>query len=575
VKTRRLIVILGDQLDEQSSALRDIDALRDTVLMMEVRAESEHVPSHVQRTVLFLSAMRHFAAGLRDRGLRVRYVNIDDPANTQRFDTELARAIAELSPREIVCVEPGEHRGRELLVPAAAAAGLAIEWRPDEHFFCSPERFAAWAKGRSSLTMEYFYREQRRTTGYLMFDGEPEGGVWNFDKDNRLPFGKDGPTPAPPVPKRFAPDATTREVIDAVRRVFAHETGNPHLPGRLDDPDQFAWPVTRKQALEALDDFIVKRLRLFGPFEDAMWSTTRAVYHSTLSPALNLKLLNPRECCEKAIHAWKRGKAPIESVEAFVRQLIGWREFIRGVYMLEGPQYAERNSLGASGTLPEFYWTGNTDMNCMKQCVGQVLDDGYAHHIQRLMVMGNFALISGVHPRAISDWYLGMFVDGVDWVTLPNTLGMVMHADRRPREPGSEQAQSTNTGVVGTKPYAASGKYIDRMSNYCRGCAYDVKQRTGPRACPFNTFYWDFLLSAAPKLRGNHRMSVVLKGAEKLPASEKVAISLSALALREKFGITPSVIGQDATATPARDAPLQHALFPSERPSTPPAGRRR
>lgn len=523
----RLAIVLGDQLDHDAALLGSLGPA-DTVLMMEVAQESRHVPSHVQRTALFLSAMRHFAGEIERRGLRVRYVPLDDPANTGSLESEIARAAAALRPSEILCTQPGEWRVLTMLERAGAAAGVPVRILPDEHFITSPSEFAAWAKGRAALTMEFFYREQRRKTGYLM-EGEgrtaaPAGGAWNFDKENRLPFGKEGPRPRPPRPLRFPPDATTRAVLDAIRRVL------PDLPGTA---ESFAWPVTRRQALEALDDFVDHRLARFGPYEDAMWTGEPTLYHSTLSAALNLKLLNPRECCERAVAAYASGLVPLQSAEAFVRQIIGWREFIRGVYWLEGPAYADRNGLDQHGRLPPFYWNAQTDMACIKACAGQVLETGFAHHIQRLMVLGNFALIGGVHPRAVSDWYLGMFIDGVDWVTLPNALGMVMHADRRP----SPQAAKGATGLVGTKPYAASGRYIQRMSNYCTGCRYDPGERSGPRACPFTVFYWDFLIRHRERLGHNQRMAMILKNVDRLAPESRTQITLDADLLRRKFGI--------------------------------------
>jgi deoxyribodipyrimidine photolyase-related protein len=521
-------VILGDQLDAESALFREIGSA-DWLLMMEVAQESRHVPSHAQRTALFLSAMRHFAQDLHARGLRVRYTRLEDADNTGSFEGELGRAIEAIRPTELVCVQPGEWRVLAVLQRVAQAAGLPLRVLPDEHFLTTPEQFQAGASGRDALTMEFFYREQRRRTGYLM-DGhgpraQPLGGAWNFDKLNRLPFGRSGPSPRPRPPRAFEPDGITREVFAAVRRVL------PGLPGEL---EPFAWPVTRADALLALDDFVKHRLANFGPFEDAMWQGEPVLYHSTLSPALNLKLLNPRECCQRAFDAFHAGRAPLQSVEAFIRQIIGWREFVRGVYWLEGPDYAERNSLGQHGRLPAFYWTGQTDLNCLRACTGQVVRSGFAHHIQRLMIMGNFALISGVHPREISDWFLGMFVDGIDWVTLPNTLGMVMHADRRPDAPRGV------TGVVGTKPYAASANYIQRMSNYCAGCTFDPDERHGPRACPFNVFYWDFLLRAAPALEHNQRMKLILKGLDRLTPEARTQITIDAAALRTKLGIEQS-----------------------------------
>lgn len=521
----RLAIVFGDHLDLDAALIRSLGP-HDTVLMMEVADESRHVPSHVQRTALFLSAMRHFADELNRRKIRVRYITLDDPENTGAFDTEIARAVAVLKPSEIVCTHPGEWRVLAMLQRILDSTGIPLSILPDDHFHTTTEEFATWAKDRASLTMEFFYREQRRKTGYLMEgtgkSAKPAGGKWNFDKENRLPFGKKGPEPRPRPPLSFKPDETTRAVLAAMKRVL------PGLPGAI---ESFTWPVTREQALAALDDFITHRLPQFGPYEDAMWTGEPTLYHSTLSASLNLKLLNPRECCEGAIDAYLAGKAPLQSVEAFVRQIIGWREFIRGVYWLEGPDYADRNWLDQHGELPPMYWNADTDMACMKACIGQVLDTGFGHHIQRLMVTGNFALISGVHPRAVSDWYLGMFVDGIDWVTLPNALGMVMHADRRPR------AAKGITGLVGTKPYAASGNYIQRMSNYCTGCRYDPAERSGPAACPVTVFYWDFLIRNRDALAQNQRMAMILKNVDRLTSETRTQITIDAHLLRKKLGV--------------------------------------
>jgi deoxyribodipyrimidine photolyase-related protein len=322
-----------------------------------------------------------------------------------------------------------------------------------------------------------------------------------------------------PAPRRFRPDGITQQVLGLVARRFSD------APGQL---ESFQWPVTRKQARVALRDFITKRLPGFGPYQDAMWANEPFLNHSLLSPLLNLKLLRPRECIDAAVEAWQAGDVPLPSVEGFVRQILGWREFIRGVYWYEGPGYGERNGLDQHGRLPDFYWNGDTDMACMHQALGQVLARGYGHHIQRLMVTGNFALMAGVHPRALSDWYLGMYVDAVDWVTLPNTLGMVMHADARPGE---------MRGLVGTKPYAASGAYIRRMSNYCTGCSYDPKKRAGEGACPFTVFYWDFLARNRERLARNPRMAMAWKNLQRLSAAEQKAIRDDASHLRGRFGI--------------------------------------
>jgi len=508
---RRLAIVLGDQLDPDADPLKGLDKSPDAVLMMEVSEESTHVPSHKQRTVLFLSAMRHFAKDLARSGYRVRYVRLEDPDNTHSFTGEIDRAVHELKPERILCTHPGEWRFKNLIEEVTKAAKVPLETRPDRHFLVDLEHFDHWMAGRKQPVMEHFYREQRRRLGVLMDQSSrPIGGVWNFDEENRRAFRR-----APKVPKPYSsrPDAITKAVIQLVEERF------PDNPGSL---QSFRWPVTRTQALKALDDFVESRLAEFGTYQDAMWADEPFLYHSLLSASLNLKLLDPRECIAKALTACESGQAPLNSVEGFTRQIIGWREFIRGIYWHEGPHYGSRNELDQHGTLPEFYWTGRTDMVCMRQAIGQVLACGYGHHIQRLMVTGNFALIAGVDPRLISDWYLAMYADAVEWVTLPNTLGMVMHADG---------------GVVGTKPYAASGKYIERMSNYCRNCSFDPAKRVGTAACPFSTFYWDFLIRNRRRFRSHRRMSMMLRNVDRMTEEECAAVSAWANRRRREFGI--------------------------------------
>ncbi len=525
---RQLAIVLGDQLDHDAPLLDGLDPEQDAVLMMEVEEEAKHVPSHKQRTTLFLSAMRHFAIDLVERGLRVRYVKLDTPHNTQSFDGEVKRAVKVLGPECLKITHPGEWRVKRM-VESWSDLDVPVEVLPDEHFTTTAEEFAEWAESRKTLVMEYFYREQRKKLDVLMTkDGKPRGGEWNYDSDNRDAFKQ-----APRAPKRYTPrpDDITREVMELVEKRFAD------APGRL---DAFGWPVTRREARRALRDFVDRRLKHFGQYQDAMWTDEPFLYHSTLSPCLNLKLLGVKECVEAALGALENGDAPLNSVEGFIRQLIGWREFIRGVYWHEGSRYGEGNGLDQHGELPEFYWNGETDMACLRDSIDQVLEHGYGHHIQRLMVTGNFALIAGIHPRAIADWYLGMYVDGIDWVTTPNTVGMVMHADG---------------GVVGTKPYAASGRYIDRMSNYCKGCRHDPVKRTGDgdqgsdddsggkngdgegSACPFTTFYWDFLIRNRERFRENHRMAMILKNVDTMDDGERGEITSRARRLRKDLGI--------------------------------------
>lgn len=504
-------MILGDQLD--STYLEDfhLDRDQDAILMMEVSGASTNPPSHVQRTVLFLSAMRHFAQDLKADGWRVEYQSLNNPENTHSFETELKRCIQVLNPEQIVGIEPGSYEVIESLQSACDSEDIELSLFEDPHFTATKAEFTKWASGRKQLTLEYFYREQRKKLAYLMTDdGKPIGGSWNYDKENRKSF-KSAPNP-PSIPE-FELDQITQTAIDDVHSVL------PDLPGQI---EHFFWPVTREQALGCMNDFIKNRLPYFGDYQDAMWEGQSTLYHSLIAPALNLKLLNPREVCESATQAYESGKAPLNAVEGFVRQVIGWREFIRGVYWYEGPDYADRNALEAFGNLPEFYWTGDTDMACMKDSLKSVLDHAYGHHIARLMVTGNFALIAGVEPQQVDRWYRGMYADAVDWVTTPNTIGMAMHADG---------------GVVGTKPYAASGKYIQRMSNYCKGCRYSVKARTGEDACPFNSFYWDFLLRNEDEFRKNSRMSLILKHIDKMPSEERVEITVHAKKLRKQMGI--------------------------------------
>lgn len=519
---RRVVVVFGDQLNANDPVLAEIDPQRDVVLMLEVAAESEWIPVHRQRIALFLSAMRHFAVELLGRGVRVRYVRLDDPANTGTFDDEFRRAIAELAPDEVVCQRPGEWRVWAMVEGWKAEYKIPVEVRENAHFLIAPVEFAEWANGRRDLVLEYFYRWMRKKFGILMEGDKPAGGAWNFDKENREPFR--GDPKSLPEPLRFPPDEITREVLELVARRW------PSGYGELAD---FAWPVTAYDGKRALADFLERRLANFGRYQDAMVTGSPWMFHSLLSPALNLQLLDPRDCIAGAVRAWEQGTAPLAAVEGFVRQILGWREFIRGVYWHTGPEYGSRNALGETGRIPEFYWTGQTDMRCLSESIGEVVRHGYGHHIQRLMVTGNFALIAGIHPRAVSDWYLGMYVDAVDWVTLPNTLGMVMHADG---------------GVVGTKPYAASGKYIERMSDYCENCTYDPALRVGPTACPFTTFYWDFLIRHRETFRDNRRMSMILVHVDRMGDEERDAIRQQAAELRRRYGI-------DANSPATTDVP--------------------
>ena len=508
---RNLIVVLGDQLDLDAAAFDGFDASLDSVWMAEVAEESIHVWSSKPRTVMFLAAMRHFALALRDSGRRIHYSRLDEPENRGSLGSQLQADVLRLRPAGLVVTEPGDWRVLQAIKAVAESSNLPLEIREDRHFFCSVKEFAAHAKARKSLRMEYFYREQRQRHDVLMQRDEtgasPVGGRWNFDADNRESFGAAGPSAVPPRAS-FEPDAVTREVMALVETRFASH------PGQL---KSFAWPVTRDQALRSMQAFIRERLPLFGRFQDAMWPGDPWLYHSHLSAALNLKLLNPREVVAAAVAAYRDGHAPLASVEGFIRQILGWREYVRGVYWTQMPQYLERNALGAREDLPPWYWTGATDMTCLRDALAQTLTHGYANHIQRLMVTGLYALMLGVQPKQVHAWYLAVYVDAVEWVELPNTLGMSQYADG---------------GVMGSKPYIATGKYIQRMSPHCKGCRYDPSQRSGDRACPFTTLYWDFLMRHEATLAKNPRMALQVKNVARLTDAQKQAVGERAAAIR-------------------------------------------
>jgi deoxyribodipyrimidine photolyase-related protein len=503
---RHLVLVLGDQLNQDASAFTDFDPQQDAVWMAEVDEESTHVKSAKQRTTLFLSAMRHFAADLRQKDWHVIYSAIDARDNVGTLAGELDKAIANTRPTKIIMTAPGDWRVLQSLRSVASTHGLPLDIRDDTHFFSTVRDFTQHAAGRKQLRLEFFYRELRHKTGILMDGDQPLGGQWNFDADNRGSFGKKGPGTLPP-PSRFAPDAVTQEVIRLVQHRFANHPGSV---------DSFGWPVTRQQALEALHAFIAHRLPSFGLYQDAMWEGEVWLYHSHLSCALNLKLLNPREVLAAAVDALNQGHAPIEAVEGFVRQILGWREYVRGIYWMNMPGYVDLNTSNAHAPLPSFYWTGQTDMACLRDAIGQTLNHGYAHHIQRLMVTGLYALLLGVSPKEVHAWYLAVYVDAVEWVELPNTLGMSQYADG---------------GLMASKPYVASGKYIDRMSNHCKGCRFNPADSIGETACPFTTLYWNYLNKHADSLAKNPRMLMQLKNLNRLSEETKLQISAQALQL--------------------------------------------
>lgn len=503
-----LILVLGDQLDLDAPLIESIDPERDLVWMAEVDEEAEAVWSHKQKIVLFLSAMRHFADALRDRGIRVDYRELDAVGGAS-FTSALKETLQSLRPEAVHLTRPGSHSALQSIEAVCREADLPFNLLEDSHFFTTPSDFSDFASSRKSVRMEYFYRGLRKRFGILMEDEKPVGGLWNFDKENRKAFPKSGPQ-SPYSGHRRAVDSITEAVMAQVGVRFSEH------PGSLAN---FSWAVTREQALEDLNAFIEERLPYFGDHQDAMWRDEPWLFHSLLSASLNLKLLNPREVIAAAESAYESGHAPLAAVEGFIRQILGWREYVRGIYWTHMPDYLEKNAMGASADLPDFFWNGDTEYECLRQSIGQTLRHGYAHHIQRLMVTGLYSLLMGVHPKRVHEWYLAIYVDAVEWVELPNVLGMSQFADG---------------GLMASKPYVATGKYIQRMSNYCQSCPKNPEKRTGEDACPFTTLYWDYLIRHETALKGNQRMQLQLRNLNNLADEERTAILEAANCIKEK-----------------------------------------
>lgn len=495
--TKTLRLILGDQLSHSISALNDMDAKTDIILLAEVMEEASYVHHHKKKIVYLFSAMRAFAKELRAKGLKVDYICLDDAENGGSFSAEVERAILRHNPQRLVMTEPGEYRVMEMMRGWKKDFSIPVEIRSDDRFIATRAEFARWAEGRKNLRMEFFYREMRRKTGILMNGDEPEGGQWNYDHDNRKAIPDNVKVPDRPS---FPPSDETKKVIALVKERFSHHFG---------DIEPFDAPVTRNDALKIMAHFIAECLPRFGDYQDAMKQGEPFLFHSLLSAAINCGLLLPLEVVKAAEAAYRKGDAPLNAVEGFIRQIIGWREYVRGIYWLKMPHYKALNHLGAKRKLPDFYYTGETKLNCLRQAIMETKVNAYAHHIQRLMVTGNFALIAGLDPDAVNRWYLEVYWDAYEWVELPNTHGMVLFADG---------------GYLASKPYAASGNYINKMSDYCKGCSYDVAKKNGPKACPLNYLYWNFMEENRDKLKGNPRLSRVYSTYDRMSNDKKDAI---------------------------------------------------
>lgn len=505
---KRLILILGDQLSPEVSSLVDARKTKDVILMGELADEATYVRHHKKKIAFIFSAMRHFADALRNDNYTVDYQTLDDDDAVSSFTELVKKAIKKHKPESLIVTEPGEHRLRAEFARWEKNASIPVDVRKDDRFFCSLSTFNAWAEGRKTLRMEFFYREMRKKTGLLMDGDEPAGGEWNYDKENRKPPKSGLSFPGPP---RFDPDEITEDVIDLVEEKFQDHFGAL---------TPFWFAVTRDQALKALDHFIKHALPKFGDYQDAMLRDEKFLYHSILSPYINAGLLGPKEVCDRAVSAYENGGIPINAAEGFVRQILGWREYVRGIYWRSGASYTEENFFKANRDLPEFYWTAETDMACMRATINQTRDEAYAHHIQRLMVTGNFALITGIDPHQVHQWYLEVYADAFEWVEAPNVIGMSQFADG---------------GMLASKPYAASGAYINRMSDYCKSCDYAVSKKTEGNACPFNALYWDFLIRNRGNLEGNARLSRVYQNWERMDADKKKSYRSKAQSLLKKL----------------------------------------
>jgi len=493
-----LRLVLGDQLNSRHSWFSEVDP--DVVyVLMEVRSETDYATHHIQKVIGFFAAMRRFAEQLSSVGHEVIYLKLDDTDNSQSFAENCRRLITTLGIERFEYQEPDEYRVDAHLQVFTSSLSIPVGVAGTEHFFTERKTLEGMFAGKKTYLMESFYRKMRAQQGILMNGDQPLTGQWNYDHDNRKKLPK-GHVVAPPL--LFENDV--RELYALVEASGAKTIGSC-------DPERFIWPIDRGQALQLLDFFVADCLPLFGTYEDAMTVQFWSVYHSRLSFAMNTKMLSPREVIEAAIHEWEKRPDAISfnQLEGFVRQILGWREFMRGVYWAKMPEFAAMNFFEHQAKLPEWYWTGKTKMNCLKHAIGQSLDHAYAHHIQRLMVTGNFALLAGVHPDEVDQWYLGIYIDALDWVEITNTRGMSQFADG---------------GIIGSKPYVSSAAYIDKMSDYCGTCFYNKVKKVGERSCPFNSLYWNFYDRHKAKLAKNPRIGMMYKVWERMKQEDKTAL---------------------------------------------------
>lgn len=496
---RASVWILGDQLLEKHPALTaaEADVGRDDlhVVLIESRSRAERLPYHRKKLVLLFSAIRHYAMKLQEQGYRVEVLRADDTLGGLRHHADTWK------PERVYCMAASEFRGREFQRRLQTQLGAPLIILPNTQFLSGQYNPVPEPQPGKRYTMESFYRAMRRHFNLLIEpDGSPVGGQWNYDSLNRRPLPKGL---QPPERLRFEPDEITRQVMD---EVAAFDVGIGSVEG-------FDLAVTHQQAWQALADFLDNRLSNFGPYEDAMSSRSDVLFHSMLSPYLNLGLLEPMAICRQAEARYRQGLAALPSVEGFIRQVIGWREFIYWQYWRQMPEMKESNFWNAQRPLPDFFWSGDTEMNCLRQAIGRALSSGYIHHIERLMLLSNYCLLAGISPQQVNDWFTACFVDAYEWVMIPNVLGMGLYADG---------------GLTATKPYIASAHYINKMSDYCGACRYDARKRLGEGACPFNVLYWNFLIQHESVLKRNPRMGASVLGLQRIRIDERRRIQQEA-----------------------------------------------
>lgn len=502
----KLRLILGDQLNLQHPWFEVVDQ-EVTYILMEMRQETDYAPHHIQKVVGFFGAMRHFAKILKQQKHQVIYLKLDDTENQQSLSANLNALIEQKQITSFEYQAPDEYRLDQQLKIFCEGINLPTTIVDSGHFMTSREELSQFFEGKKQLILEFFYRNMRKHFNLLMQQGQPEGGQWNFDKNNRKKW-----KGSPAIPLAYIPKT---EELSSLEQLI-HNAGVKTI-GTLDTKN-FLFPFSREEALAQLNYFCEHLLVHFGDYQDALHTEEINLFHSRISFALNVKMISPLEVVEKVIAYYRQHEDEIElaQVEGFVRQIIGWREYMRGIYWKEMPAYAEKNALENHNPLPDFYWTANTKMNCLHHSIQNSLDNAYAHHIQRLMITGNFALLAQVHPDAVDQWYLGIYADAIEWVQITNTRGMSQWADG---------------GIVATKPYVSAASYINKMSNYCESCAYDKKKRLGEDACPFNSLYWNFLDDKKQYFAKNNRMAMMLRLLEKIPPQELAEIKARAGAI--------------------------------------------